>query len=322
MSSAAGLVWLLAAEVGDLSLPYGESSRPRICDVAGVEVADAPLAGGAWERVRREPYAALCLGLARAQIRLEHEPEAVLDEARALGRGWPGRPEPKLLEARALVRTGDAAASWAAWQAARALAGVSDTSALGPDLLSAFALRDLAIAAVGTGQTEIAIGTYRRLVSLLDAWSDPRHVQRIYLEAAAASLRAGPPRFDEALGYIASALAGARSTGLGAYAAGLEAWAVARRGSGAAPPRRLTEPEIWHFVAQARAPRAPSYWPMLPKHEALAVASLLVEPLSAVEAAGLWEGYVHGLEGTSSDPGALQFARERRARLRGRGSVP
>lgn len=285
-------------------------------------MADAPPAGGAWERVRREPYEALCLGLARAQIRLEREPQAVVEEARALVRGWPGRPEPKLLEARALLRTGDANASWAAWQAARALAGVPETAALGPDFVSAFALRDLALAAVGTGQTEVAIGTYRRLVSLLDAWSDPRHVQRLYLEAAAASLRAGPPRFDEALGYVASALARARSTGLAAYAAGLEAWAVARRGTGAAPPRRLTEPEIWFFVAQVRAPRAPSYWPVLPRHEALAVASLLVEPLSAVEAAGLWEEYVRGLEAASSDPGVLQFARERRARLAKRASAP
>ena len=157
---------------------------------------------------------------------------------------------------------------------------------------------------------------------MLDAWSDPRHVQRLYLEAAAASLRAAPPRFDEALGYIASALARARSTGLAAYAAGLEAWAVARRGTGTAPPRRLTEPEIWHFVALARAVRAPSYWPVLPKHEVLAVAALLVEPLSGVEAASLWDESVRGLEAASGDPGTLQFARERRARATKRGSAP
>jgi hypothetical protein len=322
MSFAAGLVWFWAAEVADLSLPHGESSRPPVCAPGGVEAADAPAAGGAWERVRREPYATLCLGLARAQIRLEREPGAALDEARALGRGWPGRPEPKLLEARALIRIGDAAASWAAWQAAGALAGVADASSLGPDRLSAFGLRDLALAAVGTGQTDVAIGTYRRLVSLLDAWPDPRHVQRLYLEAAAASLRATPPRFGEALGYIASALAGARSTGLAAYAAGLEAWAIARRGTGAAPPRRLTEPEIWHFVAQVRAPRAPSYWPALPRHEALAVASLLVEPLSSEEASGLWQEYMRGLEAAPVDPGLLQFARERLARLAKRGTAP
>jgi hypothetical protein len=322
MSCAAGLVWLVAAEVGDLSLPHGESSRPRICEVGRVEHGAAPAAGGAWERVRREPYEALCLGLARAQIRLEREPTAVVEQARELARGWPGRPEPKLLEARALARSGDAAASWTAWQAASALAGVSDAAALGPDWVSAFALRDLALAAVGTGRSEVAIGTYRRLVSLLDAWPDPRHVQRLYLEAAAASLRAGVPRFDEALGYIAGALARARSTGLAAYAAGLEAWAIARRGTGAAPPRRLTEPEIWHFVAEARAPRAPSYWPVLPKHEALAVASLLVEPLSAVDAAGLWEDYVRGLDAATTDPATLQFARDRGARLAGRRSAP
>jgi hypothetical protein len=322
MSHAAGLVWLLAAEVGGLSLPYGESSRPGICEVGGNDVVDAPPAGSAWERVRREPYEALCLGLARAQIRLEREPAAVLELARELGRGWSQRPEPKLLEARALIRTGDAAASWAAWQAAAGLAGATEPSALGRDLVSAFALRDLALAAVGTGQAQLAIGTYRRLVSLLDAWPDPRHVQRLYLEAAAASLRAAPPRFDEALGYVAGALARARSTGLAAYAAGLEAWAVARRAAAQAPPRRLTDAEIWHFVEQVRAPRAPSYWPALPAHEAFAIASLLVEPLSSVEAATLWEEYVRGLDAAPSDPAAAQFARERRARLVTRRSAP
>ena len=321
MSGAAGLVWLLAAEVVDLSLPYGESSRPRICELGSADRADLSAAAGAWERVRREPHEALCLGLARAQIRLEREPALVLEQARDLSRRWPERPEPRQLEARALLRTGDAAASWAAWQAARTLAG-GPSVALGPESMNAHALRDLALAAVGTGHTEVAMSTYRRLVSLLDAWPDHRHVQRLYLEAAAASLRSGPPHFGEALGYVAGALAGARSTGLAAYAAGLEAWIVARQGSGAAPPRRLTEPEIRHFVALARAERPPSFWPALPKHEACAVASLLVEATSVSEAAELWAEYLRGLEAGPSDPGALQFARERRARLGGGRRAP
>jgi hypothetical protein len=261
--------------------------------------------------VLRGPHEALCLGLARAQVRLEREPGAVLEQARELARRWPQRPEPKLLEARALLRTGDAAGSWAAWQAAGALAGVADAAALGPDLMSAFALRDLALAAVGTGHTDVAISVYRRSISLLDAWPDPRHVQRLYLEAGAASLRAVPPRLDEALAYVAGALAGARSTGLAAYAAGLEAWIIARRGTGAPPPRRLADSEIWHFVSLARAPRAPSYWPALPAQEALATASFLVQPLSALEAAALWDAYLAALEATPGDPPARPRRRRR-----------
>jgi hypothetical protein len=313
--SAAGLVWLLAAEIADLSLPYGESSRPGLCEPGGAPRADAAgttPGSGPWERVRSEPHEALCLALARAQIRLEREPAAVLEQARQLARRWPERPEPKLLEARALLRSGDAAGSWAAWQVARELAGGAE---LGPGLLSAHALRDLALAAVGTGRAEVAVSAYRRLVSLLDAWPDPRHVQRLYLEAAGASLRAGPTHVDEALGYVAGALAGARSTGLAAYATGLEAWIATRRGAGPAHLRRLTEPEIRHFVELVRGTRQPSFWPALPRHEAFAVASLLVEPLSPAEAAELWEVYLRGLEATGGEPGALEHARERRARL-------
>ncbi|HWO10604.1 MAG TPA: hypothetical protein VNN80_14025, partial [Polyangiaceae bacterium] len=313
MSGAAALVWLLAAEAADLSLPYGESSRPSLCELGGVQRAEAASGGaGPWERVRSEPHEALCLALARAQIRLDHEPGAVLEQARQLARRWPERPEPKLLEARALLRSGDAAASWAAWQGARELSAGAE---LGPGLVSAHALRDFALSAVWTRRPEVAVSTYRRLVSLLDAWPDPRHVQRLYLEAAAASLRAGAPHLDEALGYVSSALARARSTGLAAYASGLEAWIAERRGAGATPPRQLTEAEIRHFVELTRGTRQPSFWPALPRHEAYAVASLLVESLSRAEAAELWEMYLRGLEASGGDPAALGHARERRARL-------
>lgn len=315
MSGAVALVWLLAAGVSDLSLPYGESARPRLCEVGRTDRAPAPSAGaGTWERVRGEPFEALCLSLARAQIRLAREPKLALERAREMVERWPGRPEPKVLEARALLRTGDGAGSWAAWQAAKALGWGAD-GASSPEPSNAHVLRDLALAAVAVGETEVAVGTYRRLVSLLDAWPDPRHVQRLYLEAAAASLRGSPAHLDEAQGHVSSALGSAHSTGLAAYATGLEAWITERRGRGAAAPRTLTEAEIRHFVALSRAPEPPSFWPALPKHELAGVASLLVEQLSVSEAAELWESYVRGLRAGSTEPVVLQFAQERRARL-------
>jgi hypothetical protein len=228
--AAASLILLLATEATDLTLAFGESSRPRLC-AANPRGDAAERARGAspWDRARQQQTADLCLGLARAQIRLYRDPADTLAMARRLAGEWPGRPEPRVLEARALLRTGDAAASWEAWQAARGL-GFDGSREPGADPASAYALRDYAVTAVATGHWEIAGGVYRRLVSLLDAWPDPRHVQRIYLEAAMVSLRRGAPQLDEAVGYLSAAESDATSTGLRAYAAGLRALVQARRG--------------------------------------------------------------------------------------------
>jgi hypothetical protein len=224
-----------------------------------------------------------------------------------------------VLEARALLALGDAKRSFVAWQAARELARGNGLES-GPDALSAHALRDYAVAAALSGHSEVAADTYRRLVSLLDAWPDPRHAQRLYLEAASASLRRVPPAFDEAVGYLAAAESGARSTGLRAYAAGLHALLRARRGAPANEPSWLDAPEVWHLVELARAEQRPSHWPRVPRHEAFALASLLVEPYSTTEAAELWDLYVQGLDG--SDPGLQSFALGRRARLARAGGAP
>jgi hypothetical protein len=219
-----------------------------------------------------------------------------------------------VLEARALLRSGDAGASWDAWQAARGL-GFDATREPGAEPASAFALRDYAVAAVATGHFEIAGGLYRRLVSLLDAWPDPLHVQRIFLEAAMVALRSSPVQLDEAVGYVSAAESGARSTGLRAYAAGLRALVQARRGADTPDSTRLDAPEVWHFVSQARADQPPSYWPAVPRHEPCALASLLVERYSTAEAAELWDRYVAGLDANAVDPALSEFARQRQARL-------
>jgi hypothetical protein len=70
-------------------------------------------------------------------------------------------------------------------------------------------------------------------------------------------------------------------------------------------------------VALARAERRPSYWPAVPPHEAYALASLLVEPHSATEAAELWELYASA---SASGPGSLDptlasYVAQRKARL-------
>jgi hypothetical protein len=321
--AAAGWLLMLAAEATGLTLPYGEASRPRLCapDAASPrgEPALGPHGASRWDRVRQQPVGPLCLALARAQIRLVRDPAAALAAARQLAGEWPGRPEPRVLEARALLGLGHANQSFGAWQSARQLLGDAGQDP-GPDVLSAHALRDYAVAAALSGHADVAADTYRRLVSLLDAWPDPRHVQRLYLEAASASLRRTPPAFDEAVGYLSAAETGARSTGLRAYAAGLHALLRARRGAAGSEPRWLDAPEVWHLVELARAERPPSYWPRVPRHEAYALASLLVERYSETEAAELWDLYLKGLDG--ADPALLAFARARQARLARAGGTP
>jgi hypothetical protein len=252
-------------------------------------------------------------------VRLARDPSAALETARQLSTDWPGRPEPRVLAARSLLALGNAADSFKAWQEARQLLGDAGRD-LGAGVLSAHALRDYAVAAALSGRVDVAADTYRRLVSLLDAWPDPRHVQRLYLEAASASLRRTPPAFDEAMGYLSAAETAARSTGLRAYAAGLHALLLARRGGSGSEPSRLDAPEVWHLVELARAEQRPSYWPRVPRHEAYALASLLVEPYSSTEAAELWQLYLEGLDG--SDPALRAFARARQARLARGGGAP
>jgi hypothetical protein len=313
--AVASLLLLMAAEASDLTLPFGESSRPRLCAPnAAPDAAERARGAGPWDRVRQQRAVELCLGLARAQIRLARDPAEVIGAAQRLAREWPGRPEPRVLEARALMRSGDAAKSWEAWQAARGL-GFDASREPGVDPASAHALRDYAVAAVATGHGEIAAALYRRLVSLLDAWPDPRHVQRIYLEAAMVGLRRGPAQADEAVGYLSAAESGVTSTGLRAYAAGLRAFVQALRGAGTPDASRLEAPEVWHFAAQARADQPPSYWPAVPRYEAFALASLLIERYSLTEAVELWDRYVAGLDASGADPALSSFARDRKARL-------
>jgi hypothetical protein len=317
--AAATLLLWMAAETSDLTLSFGESSRPRLCSPHAAQGGGADAAEGAggaspWDRVRLEPALDLCIGLARAQIRLARAPAEVVASARRLAEAFPGRPEPRVLEARALLRAGHAGASWDAWQAARGL-GFDAARESGAEPAPAHALRDFAVAAVATGHGDAASGAYRRLVSLLDAWPDPRHVQRIYLEAAMVMLRRGPEPVDEAVGYLSAAESEATSTGLRAYAAGLRALVQLRRRASSPDTSRLDAAEVWHFVAQVREEPPPNYWPAVPRHEPCALASLLVERYSNTEAAELWDQYLAGLEGSGADPALTSLALERKARL-------
>jgi hypothetical protein len=248
--------------------------------------------------------------LSRVQVQLLTQPRLALAAAGELARKWPARPEPLVLQARAQTRLKAFPEAWQLWQSA---------AQGGYDFRSAHALHDYAVAAAMNGQAELALGSYRRLLTLLSIWHDPSDQQRIYIEAAAAALRQGPSGLDEASGYLSAARTRAVSTGLRAYVASMQALVSELRGQSTSSAERIDAAEIWHFLGLIRSERRPAYWPVLPPHEASGAASLSIEKYSLAEAVELWEAYVQGLKQTGADPKQQELARARARRLAGAG---
>jgi hypothetical protein len=102
---------------------------------------------------------------------------------------------------------------------------------------------------------------------------------------------------------------------LRAYVAGLSAVLAWRRGGVATELEPLDGAEVWFFVARVRSELRPGHFPVVPRHEASAAASFLVEAYAATDAAELWQDYVQGLERAAADPDLLALARTRLSRL-------
>jgi hypothetical protein len=311
LGSLVTILAVSAATGADLGLQAQLDGRPSYCSAA-TGAADH-LSGGAagdsrsvWDLTRDPERRQLCRRLALAQLSLLRTPQSTASLAAELTREIPARPEPWVLAARAKTALGAYTDAWALFSSARER---------GYGFHEPRALHAYALAAAWTEHDEAATGAYRQLLTLLEAWPDPLDRQRIRLEAAAALMRAGPAGLEEAARILEPVRATATSTGLRAFAAGLEALRAQRAGS--TEDSRLDAPEIWYFVAQCRAEHVPTSWPVLPDQEAAAAASLLVEPYSSVEAIELWQRHVQALE--RSDEPWKQRAAERLEHLQGRG---
>jgi tetratricopeptide (TPR) repeat protein len=281
------VVLLVAATLGgDLPTAAKLSARPAACAPASAASSETG-APGAWDQMRERGRQQLCQRLARAQLELGARPGLALRLAKELSGELPERAEPWTLQARAQTRLRAFAEAWSAWQQAERR---------GEDLRAPHVLRDHARSAALTGHREAALADYRKLLPLLQAWSDPIEQQAVYLEAASAALQRGPEGLDEAGGLLTVARAGATSSGLRAYVAGLSALWAARRGASAPRDSRLAAAEVWRFVELVQADRWPKHWPEVPPHEVLGAAALLVEPYSAVVAEQLWQEHARGLE--------------------------
>jgi len=293
MGVATAVFLVSAALSADLSTAAQLGARPSVCVYPSAASGEPrPSRLDAWDQIREQWREQLCQRLSRLQVELNQAPEHALLLARQLGRELPARPEPWALQAQAQVRLGKYAEAWPLWAAAHDR---------GYDFRSAHALRSYAIAAVMTGHGEIALATYRRLIPWLQAWPDPLDQQCVYLEAANAALGQGAPGLEEAAGYLAAARAGATSSGLRAYVAGMSALVAERQGIAPSADGRLDAPEIWHFVGQVRAELPPRRWPILPRHEVLGAAALLVDAYSSVVAQELWQEHALGVRENPAD---------------------
>jgi len=300
-------VFLVATALsGDLSTVAQLSARPALCAPRRVQPGE-PDGSGAWDQVREQAQQQTCRRLARAQLELGGRPERAGQLAQELARELPARVEPVLIQARALTRRRAFADAWPLWAVAKER---SD------EPRSPHALRDYAVCAALTEHGDAALASYRRLLPLLQAWTDPVDQQAIELEAAVAAMRRGPEGLDEAAGQLAAARARATSTGLRAVAAGLSALWAARRGVAADGANRLDAPEVWHFVAGVQAERWPGHWPVLPTYELFGAAALLIEPYSDTVAAELWQRHAAGLEQAAAPAPWRALAAERLGRSR------
>lgn len=281
------VVLLIAATLGgDLPTAAKLSARPEVCAPASAGAGDGR-AQGAWDQMRERGRQQLCQRLARAQLELGARPGLALRLSKELSQALPERAEPWTLQARAHARLGAFAEAWSAWQQAEGR---------GEPLTAPHVLRDHAVSAAMTGHAGAALASYRKLLPLLQAWSDPVEQQAIYVEAASAALQRGPDGIEEAGSLLTVARSRATSSGLRAYVAGMSALWAARRGASAPSDSRLAAAEVWRFVGLVQGERRPRHWPILPAHELPGAAALLLEPYSAVVSEQLWQQHAQGLQ--------------------------
>jgi hypothetical protein len=305
LAAATGLaLWMASAGV-DLSTLFRASERPEVCRDSSAGGPASERAESPWLDVRSGSLRQLCHQLARAQIELSSRPQAALSIAVELATAWPARPEPLVVQARALLRLQRSVEAWALWQ--RALQA-------GYRLRAPGSLRDHALTAVLTGHRQIALADYRQLATLVALWPSATERRRLYLEAAGAALASGPDHLGEAATYLGEARRGAASVRLHAFVAGMTALVHFHRGEPSSSLSQVDSAEAWLFVEKTRSARHPEHWPLVGV-EALAAASLLIEPFSAAEALDLWQPYLERLERDAVGSPWLAQARARAARL-------
>lgn len=193
------------------------SPRPRECRAAGGGN------DGLWLRLRDADAQRYCDFLARGYARLREDPAEALaaaDRAQALAGTVLA---PRLLRARALLRSNQPLVAYREFVAVE----LGDSRSFADPN----ALHDYARAASSAEQPVEAARLYRLLMSRLALMDDPRERLLSQIEAAAHVMATRPGGPDEALGYLAETRQ--QTLGLAAWVSGLSALALQRAGRAA-----------------------------------------------------------------------------------------
>ncbi len=217
-----------ALERSSLSTAALASPRPRGCR------AGASGENELWSRARAGDTEQFCDVLARGYARLSENPNEALQAAERAETLAGALPEVVVLKARALARSGDAAAALTQFQQAEQKSALT---LLGPE-----ALHDYARVASRAGKSADAVRLYRALVSRSALLADAREQTELQLEAAAHVLAYAPNGSDEALGYLAQARRNA--FGLSPLITGLRALIAERSGASARAPSAGSLPSM------------------------------------------------------------------------------
>jgi len=214
-----------------------------------------------------------------------------------------------VLEARAHAALRNYAEAWPRFERIRASAARIDAPSV---------LHGMGISAVRTGHIDVAVESYRALVSRVELLDDSAEQVRILIEAALLAMRQGPEHIAEAIGYLTEARRIPRVPGLSEYLVAALAIAFDRQG--------LTD-EAKGVVAEASGPwrlesdreriGAARELPELLPGEIDAMVAVLAESHDREIALERWQSYLDGEAGKSD--AAAEWARRRKDALLGKG---
>ncbi len=183
----------------ELAASAAASTRPAECSPASGRRT-------VWYNARTRELDRYCADLARADARMNRDPEAALAAAESADRRVPGRAAPRVAAARALLSLAQVEASVAAFGEALA----RDRHSVDAPL----ALRALAKAYRQSNRLEEALVAYRRLVPLASLLPEDADRVQVLLEAAYTAMTEqgakSNPNLDEATRYLRQAAREAR----------------------------------------------------------------------------------------------------------------
>jgi hypothetical protein len=281
-----------ASSTAELTTAALASPRPRECG-AGAAGAD-----GFWARARAGDAERYCELLARGYARLAETPALALSAAEAAEALAGPLAQVRVLDGRAKLRLGQAAAALEQFTQAES----RDSQAF----LDPKALHDYARAASASGQPQDAVRLYRMLVSRAALLDDARERSVLQIEAAAHVLAYAPAGSDEALGYLAQARR--ESLGLAPWINGLRALLAERNGRTERTPGARAQPSAASLTQPVSG--AIDQSPLLPPGELEAVRAVLTESSDAAGSQKHWELF---LAQASRGNLWLEQARKRRA---------